>query len=256
MMKINEIIQKELETMGVQEIEDINLINNSLYFIKTKTTAYTYDFEEKKLEESIGIEDANENPSCMFTIEEKNKIAEENLKLVHYVLKSFTNTGIDYDELESIGNLGFVKALNSFDKMKGIRFSTFAINCIVNEILFFLRKEKKHMGNISLNKKLQFDGQGNTFTLEETLEDNQFAEKGIDYKIMKEEEKQSLLKAISKLNDEEQYIMLYRYGVNGHKTKTQKELAEALNMSQANVSKIQRNCLKKLKFILKKEANC
>ena len=73
---------------------------------------------------------------------------------------------------------------------------------------------------------------------------------------MKEEEKQSLLEAISKLNDEEQYIMLYRYGVDGHKTKTQKELAESLNMSQANVSKIQRNCLKKLKFILKKEANC
>lgn len=255
-MKIN-IIEEDLLSKGISNIEEINHINGNLYFIKTENATYTYDSEEKVLEKSDIIEETDENeaPSCMFTVEEKNKIAEENLKLIHYVLKSFSNTGIDYDELESIGYLGFAKALNSFDKMKGIRFSTYAINCIVNEILFFLRKEKKHINNYSLNKELQVDNKGNVLTLEDTIEDTKFSEIGIDYNIMKEEEKQILLKAIKKLDDDEQYIMLYRYGVGGYKAKTQKQLAEELKMSQANISKIQRSCLRKLRFILQKEAN-
>lgn len=256
-MKINYIIKEDLLNKGILNIEEINHINGNLYFIKTKEYTYTYDFEEKILEKSeINDENnGNDNQSCMFTPEEKNKIAEDNLKLIHYVLKSFSNTGIDYEELESIGYLGFAKALNSFDKMKGIRFSTYAINCIFNEILFFLRKEKKHMNNYSLNKELQTDTKGNVITLEETIEDTKFSEIGIDYNLIKEEEKESLLKAIKKLNEDEQYIMLYRYGVGGYKPKTQKQLAEELKMSQANISKIQRNCLKKLRFLLQKEAN-
>lgn len=251
------IIKQELENNGIQNIKEINQINGNLYFIKTENATYTYDIEEKVLEKS----ETNENEetiavhSCMLTNEEKNKIAEENLKLIHYVLKGFSNINIDYEELESVGYLGFAKALNSFDKMKGIRFSTYAINCIMNEVLFFLRKEKKHFNNISLDTKLQTDNKGNVLTIEDTIEDKKFSENGIDFNLMKDEEKKILFNAIKKLNEEEQYIMLYRYGVCGYKAKTQKQLAEELNMSQANVSKIQRNCLRKLRFILQKEAN-
>ena len=103
-----------------------------------------------------------------------------------------------------------------------------------------------------MNKELQKDSKGNTLTLEDTIEDVNFANKGIDFNIMQEEEKQMLLQAISKLDEDEQYIILYRYGIDGRKPKTQNELAKELNMSQANISKLQRNCLKRLKFLLNK----
>lgn len=254
-MRNLDLIKEDLLQRNINEIDDINHINGSLYFIKTKDGTYTYDLDEKTLEKSEEIEEIEGNIFCPFSEDERNKIAEENMKLVHYVLKGFSNINIDYEELESIGYLGFAKAIHSFDKNKKIRFSTFAINCIVNEILFFLRKEKKHLNNISLSKELQTDNKGNTLTLEDTIEDSKFTQMGIDYDLIKNEQKDTLLRAINKLNKEEQYIMLYRYGVGGCKAKTQKQLAKELSMSQANISKIQRNCLKKLKFILQKEAN-
>lgn len=255
MKGIAEKIEKELNALGIEGIQEINQINNNLYFVKTEETVYTYDFEEKTLEMGTVSEEENVQPSCMLTPEEKEKIAEENIKLIHYVLKGFLSTGISYDELESVGDLGFTKALASFDKMKGIRFSTYAINCISNEILFFLRKEKKHLNTVSFNKELLNDNKGNTFTLEDTLEDAKFAEYGVDFNILEEERKNALLKAIKKLNEDEQYIMKYRYGICGCKAKTQRELADELKMSQANISKIQRTCLRKLKFFMQKEAN-
>lgn len=254
-MKVMEQIELELLAKGVESIQEINQINGSLYFIQTDDAIYTYDFEEKTLEAGITSENETEITTCMLTSEEQEKIATENYKLIHYVLKGFQNTGISYDELESVGDLGFAKALASFNKMKGIRFSTYAINCIKNEVLFFLRKEKKHLNTVSFNKELLNDGKGNTFTLEDTLEDTKFSEYGIDHDLLEEEQKSALLRAIKQLNQDEQYIMSYRYGICGLKAKTQKELATEMEMSQANISKIQRNCLKKLKFIMQKEAH-
>lgn len=254
-MKLMEQIELELLAKGVEGIQEINQINRNLYFIQTENAIYTYDFEEKTLEAETNMDEEADTVTCMLTPEEQEKIANENYNLIHYVLKGFQNTGISYDELESVGNLGFAKALASFNKMKGIRFSTYAINCIKNEVLFFLRKEKKHLNTVSFSKELLNDGKGNSFTLEETLEDTKFSELGIDYDLLEEERKSSLLKAIKQLNKDEQYIMSYRYGICGLKAKTQKELAMEMQMSQANVSKIQRNCLKKLKFIMQKEAH-
>lgn len=254
-MKVTEQIELDLKAKGVEDIQEINQINGSLYFIQTKDSIYTYDLDEKTLEAGNTTENETDSATCMLTHEEQEKIANENYKLIHYVLKSFQNTGISYDELESVGDLGFSKALASFDKMKGIRFSTYAINCIKNEVLFFLRKEKKHLNVVSFNKELLSDGKGNTFTLEDTLEDTKFSEYGIDHDLLEEEQKSALLRAIKQLNSDEQYIMSYRYGICGLKAKTQKELATEMKMSQANVSKIQRNCLKKLKFIMQKEVN-
>lgn len=255
-MKTENDIKLILTNKGLSEIEYINFINNSLYFVKTKESAFTYDVDTDNLEESFNLQSDNEEDDEIFkfTEEEKNKVAEENLALVHYVLKGFSNTGIDYDELEGAGNLGFAKALNSFNKNKGIRFATYAINCITNEILFFLRKEKKHIINtVSMQKELNFDNKGNPLTIEDTLEDEEFSRKGIEYNLFQEENKKMILRVIQKLNDEEQYIILHRYGINGTKEKTQKQLADELNMSQANISKLQRICIKKLKFLIQKE---
>lgn len=257
-MKSATIIEKvgaEVASLINENVKDINLINNTLYFIQTENTTYTYDWESKILEESLlDLKDDNSTVICKLTNDEKAKIAEENMALIHYVLKGIVNSGIDYDELESVGYLGLAKALDSFDKMKGFRFATYAINCITNEVLFFLRKEKKHIVyDVSLQKELMCDKKGNSLTLEDTLEDTNFEKKGIDGNILDEERKTMLLDAICKLNDEEQYIMLYRFGLDGRKKKTQKIIAQDLNMSQANISKIQKSCLRDLKLILQKD---
>ena len=248
-------IEEELLNRGLVNINFINHINGNLYFIQTEENTYSYDYEEKTLEKSEEFDKDNGTIYCPFTEEEKAKIAEENLNLIHYVIRGFSNINIDYEELESVGYVGLAKALNSFDKKKGIRFSTFAINCIMNEVLFFLRKEKKHLTNVSLSSELHFDNKGKTITIEDTLEDEKLEELGIDYNLLQLEQQKIILNAFSVLNKEEQYIMINRYGLNGHNVKTQKQLATELNMSQANISKIQRNCLKRLKFNLQKEAH-
>lgn len=248
-------IEEELLNKGLTNINFVNHINGDLYFIQTDTNTYTYDYKEKTLEKSEEFDTNKGKTCCPFSNEEKSKVAEENLNLIHYVIRGFSNIDIEYEELESVGYIGLAKALNSFDKMKGIRFSTFAINCIMNEVLFFLRKERKHLTNISLSSELHFDNDGKVVTIEDTLEDEKSREFGIDYNLIQKEKQEMLLDAISVLNDEEQYIMISRYGLNGMKVKTQKQLANELNMSQANISKIQRSCLKRLRFNLQKKAN-
>ena len=233
---------------------DVNLINNTLYFIQATQKTYTYDLETKILEEGTSVGTESSTNVCCLTPDEKNKIAKENMTLIHYVLKGLNNTGIDYDELESVAYVGFAKALDTFDKLKGVRFATYAVNCITNEVFFFLRKEKKHLlFDVSLQKEYNNDSKGKAVTLEETLEDVNFSKKGIDGNLIHEENANSLLRAISRLDETEQYIMLHRYGINKNEEKTQKQLAEELNMSQANISKIQKTCLKKLKLFLHKE---
>lgn len=191
-----------------------------------------------------------------LTMEEKNKIAEENLPLIHYVLKSLNNTGISYDELFSVGMVGYAKALDSYDKSRDVKFSTYAINCIKNEVLFFLRKENKHsMNTTSLNKILSVDKNGNDLQLEEIMADEKMGEKGLEDMILEDENRKILFKAMEHLKEEERFILIYRFGLDRGIIKTQKEIADTINMSQANVSKIQKNCLQKLKLILRKEMN-
>jgi RNA polymerase sporulation-specific sigma factor len=251
--KINSII-KELETQGLTGVEEVNHINGSLYFVRTKDNAYTYDSVEQKIESCIIEIDADNNvESCKLTEEEKERFANENFKLIRYVIKGFPNINLDYDEMESIGYLGFAKALSSFDKMKGIRFSTFAINCISNEILFFLRKEKKHMGLLSINQEVLTDKEGASMKLEDTLEDTKMMD-GVDADLLRAEGSNELLDVISQLKPVEQYVIMHKYGISGFDVMTQKQLARTLKMSQANVSKIQRDSLKRLNFLMKKKS--
>lgn len=189
-----------------------------------------------------------------LTDEEKNQIAEDNIALVHYVLKGLHNTHVSYDELFSAGMVGYAKALDSFNKANGAKFSTYAINCIRNEVLFFLRKENKYNQNTtSLNKILSVDKNGNNLQLEEIMSDEQMGEKSLEDLILDDENKEVLLKALKYLKEEERFILIYRFGLDRGIIKTQKEIADEINMSQANVSKIQKNCLQKLRLILRKD---
>lgn len=189
-----------------------------------------------------------------LTQEEKEILAEENMSLVHYVANKFRNTRLPYDDLYGAALLGFTKALNSFDSERGAKFSTYAVNCMKNEIRFFLRKERKQSEHtVSYNLVLSTDKNGNDFELYNILADKSDESADMLELMITKENSNSVIKAIEQLSETEQYIMKHRYGINGAKFKTQKEIADEINMSQANVSKIQKNSLKKLKKILYEE---
>lgn len=191
-----------------------------------------------------------------LTEEEKNQLAEENMQLVHYVANKFRNTKLMYDDLYGAALLGFTKALNAYDSERGAKFSTFAVNCMKNEIRFFLRKERRQSDNtVSYNLVLSQDKNGNDFELYDILRDKTDENSDVQEAIIMEENRKATLEAISKLSELEQYIINHRYGLNGCEFKTQKEIAEEVNMSQANVSKIQKNCIKKIKKYLYEDYN-
>jgi RNA polymerase sporulation-specific sigma factor len=181
----------------------------------------------------------------LLTSEEKDVMSRENMGLLHYVAQSFSNVNLPHDELVSIGSVGYTKALNTYDSEKGAKFSTYATNCIKNEILYFLRKEKKHMLNdISTNYALHTDNKGKDFLLEDTLsvDNGNYVE---DY-IMFKEDVNLLMEAIDELPEREQFIIKNRYGLLGGQPLTQYQLAKRLRMSQANISKIEQGIMKKL----------
>lgn len=192
----------------------------------------------------------------LLTEEEKNTIAEENMKLVYYVVKNFQNSGIPYDELASIAIVGYAKALNAYDTSRDVKFSTYAVNCIRNEILFFLRKEKGHMkNNISMNTILSMDKNGNNLSLEDTVSNKDNNETTLEQDVLVADDVKFLHLALEHLNEKEKYIMTYRYGLDRGIVKTQKDIASHIGMSQANVSKMEKNILEKVKKILRDEYN-
>ncbi|WCF11727.1 sigma-70 family RNA polymerase sigma factor (plasmid) [Paenibacillus thiaminolyticus] len=188
----------------------------------------------------------------LLTDEEKKQIAEENLSLVFYVVKMFNNSGVPYDELVSIAMVGYAKALNAFDTERNVKFSTYSINCIKNEILFFLRKERNHVRNsVSINSVLSTDKNGNSLSIEETVSGMNKDERSLEDEIILTEDIDLLRQALSHLTEKEQFIITYRYGLDRGIIKTQREIADRIQMSQANVSKLEKNILEKIRRILK-----
>lgn len=190
---------------------------------------------------------------CLFlTPEEKNKLAEENFNIIHYVAKNFSNTGLGHDELVSIGSVGFVKALNTYTEKKGAKFSTYAVVCVRNEILHFLRREKKHVDNTVLSGNTVYsDGEGGVLTIEDTLSNEMNNEAFVEDVILLNEDIEILMNAIRKLPKRDQFIIINRYGIGGRKVMTQEEIGKTLGMSQANVSKLEQNIIKELNSLLK-----
>lgn len=184
-----------------------------------------------------------------YTDEEADDIAVENEKLVYYVANRFRSSGVSIEELSSVGFYGYAKAIKTFDKNRNVKFSTYAINVIKNEICYFLRKENKHRSkNVSLNKILSTDQSGNPFELTDILDDVDTP--AVEEQIITDDRLRILLEIIDRLPEKERYIILNRFELMGNKKKTQKEISEEINMSQANVSKLQKNAIRKIKFYL------
>lgn len=178
-------------------------------------------------------------------------MATNNIKTVYYVVQKFRNNNTDYDELVSVGMMGYAKALDKFSPVRGIKFATFAIHCIYNEILFYLRKENKiKQNNVSINTKLSIDKNGNDLVLEDIVPDTN---PDPDESLQQDDTKNTLIEALRNLSATERYIIIYRYGIDRGIILTQKDIAQKLDMSQANISKIEKNSLDKLKELLQNQ---
>ncbi len=174
----------------------------------------------------------------------KNKLIEHNLRLVVFLAKKYENTGYDIEDLVSIGSIGLIKGINTYKLDKNIKLATYASRCISNEILMFLRKNKKRRGEISFEDALNYDSDGNELHLEDILGTE------IDFVPNEYEQilnKEVLEKEINSLEPREQEIMTLRYGLNNTEEFTQKEVAEKLGISQSYISRIEKKVIKKLK---------
>ena len=176
--------------------------------------------------------------------EARNLLIEKNLRLVAHVSKKYANTNIEQDDLISIGTIGLIKGINSFNVDKGARLSTYVSRCIDNEILMYLRATKKLSAEVYLNDTIGKDKDDNIVTLEEVLEnDERSIEEIVDLK-MKVKKLYKKMKEV--LKDRERTIIELRFGLNGQKPKTQHEIAESMGISRSYVSRIETKAIGKL----------
>ncbi|HHV44967.1 MAG TPA: RNA polymerase sporulation sigma factor SigE [Firmicutes bacterium] len=172
----------------------------------------------------------------------RGTLIEHNLRLVVYIARKFDNTGVGIEDLVSIGTIGLIKAVNTFDPTKNIKLATYASRCIENEILMFLRRNSKTRAEISIDEPLNSDWDGNELLLSDVLG----CDGNISKAIEEEVDRQLLSNALSKLTAREQTIMELRFGLNQQKEKTQKEVADLLGISQSYISRLEKKILNKL----------
>ena len=174
----------------------------------------------------------------------RKELIEHNLRLVVYVARKFENTGVATEDLVSIGSIGLIKAINTFNTDKNIKLATYASRCIENEILMFLRKIHNQKTEVSLNEPLNTDWDGNELLLSDILgTDSDDGYKNIEDEV----DKQLLLSAISRLSSRERLIMELRFGLSGREEKTQKEVADMLGISQSYISRLEKRIIERLK---------
>jgi len=178
----------------------------------------------------------------------RSKLIEHNLRLVVFLSKKYENTGVDLEDLVSIGTIGLIKGVNTYKLDKNIKLATYASRCIDNEILMFLRKNKKRRGEVSFEDSLSYDSEGNELHLEDILgTDSDIVTRGIE----EETDKKELYREIEKLNERDKEIMVLRYGLFNHEEMTQKDVAEKLGISQSYISRIEKKVIRKLKSLTK-----
>ncbi|HIZ66244.1 MAG TPA: RNA polymerase sporulation sigma factor SigE [Candidatus Blautia pullicola] len=193
-------------------------------------------------EEALRLKELEEDNSQ----EAKSCLIEHNLRLVVYIAKKFDNTGVGVEDLISIGTIGLIKAINTFNPVKKIKLATYASRCIENEILMYLRRNSKTKMEVSIDEPLNVDWDGNELLLSDILG----TDEDVIYKDIESEVERKLLgKAIGKLSKREQTIVRLRFGINmpDGREKTQKEVADLLGISQSYISRLEKRIMKRLK---------
>lgn len=174
----------------------------------------------------------------------KDKLVEHNLRLVVFLAKKFESSGVDMEDLVSVGTIGLIKAINSFKVEKQIKLATYASRCIENEILMYLRKLSKRKAELSLDEPLNVDGEGNELLLADILGTDGDA---IYNHVENQVERQLLEEGLARLSKREQQIIEMRFGLDGEDERTQKEVADLLGISQSYISRLEKKIINRLK---------
>ena len=237
-MKILEFVKNSICTICAKYINEENEIEYlPIFYIagsQTLPPPLSPEEEEKMIEQL-----SQEN-----NLQARQTLVERNLRLVVYIAKKFENTGIGIEDLISIGTIGLMKGVNTFNSDKKIKLATYASRCIENEILMFLRKSNKIKGEVSIDEPLNKDGDGNELLLSDVLG----TDPDITSRNLEDEVDKTLLRAsILKLNNREKDIMEMRFGFKTGKEKTQKEVADELGISQSYISRLEKKRINKMK---------
>lgn len=179
----------------------------------------------------------------------REKLIVHNLRLVVYISKKFENSGVNIEDLVSIGTIGLIKSVNTFKADKNIKLATYSSRCIENEILMYLRKINQQKGDISLDEPLNVDWDGNELLLSDVLGSDGLE---INYNVEDEDEKRLLHICMDFLSEREKLIMSMRFGMNGQSEHTQKEVADILGISQSYISRIEKKIILQLKKEIEK----
>ena len=208
--------------------------SNNIYYINGSETlpAPLSQEEEEFMIQNIQAEEA------------RDVLIEHNLRLVAYIAKRFENTGANIEELISIGTVGLIKAISTFNSDKNIKLATYASRCIENEILMFIRKSMTHKREISIDEPLSVDWDGNELLLSDILgSDSDVVTKDME----DDEERRIVREAVSNLNDRERIIVELRFGLGSGRELTQKEVADALGISQRYISRLENKIMGRLR---------
>ena len=179
--------------------------------------------------------------------EAKDKLIEHNLRLVVFLSKKYENTGVDLEDLVSIGTIGLIKGIQTFQTGKNIKLATYASRCIDNEILMHLRKNKKLKTEVSIDASLSFDAEGNELHLEDVLGTDPDV---VTKEIEEENDKKIMLEEVMKLKPRDRDIIVLRYGLLGNDELTQKEVADKLGISQSYISRTEKKVIKRLRTVV------
>ena len=230
------IIKDKIKSIYLKMIKLLGLDESMIYYIAgaDKLPAPLDSKEEQELLEKLMQKDK----------EARNILIERNLRLVVYIAKKFESSGVNIEDLISIGTIGLMKAINSYNLEKNIKLASYASRCIENEILMYLRKNNKIKTEVSIDEPINTDSEGNDLSLADILgTDNDSIFKSIE----ENDNKKVLLCAIKKLNNREKMIMQLRYGFDGVEELTQKEVADKLGISQSYISRIEKKVINTLK---------
>lgn len=227
--KLRELISRILRFLGITAPCEVDYISSG----ETLPSPMTPEEEARALKEyAEGSEEA------------RLKLIERNLRLVVYIAKRFDNTGVDLEDLISIGTIGLIKAVSSFKPDKNIKLATFASRCIENEILMHLRKTSRLKTEVSLDEPLNVDWEGNVLLLSDVLGTEPDA---IYRDVERSAEREMLRESFSRLPERERKIVELRFGLGGKEEMTQKEIAEMMGISQSYISRLEKKIVSSLK---------
>lgn len=206
------------------------LLNKNVIFYVGKADVLPEPLSREKEEEYLCLSEQGDQKA-------KDILIEHNLRLVVFLAKKYENTGVDLEDLVSIGTIGLIKGINTFHRGKNIKLATYASRCIDNEILMYLRKNKKTKTEVSIDASLSYDSEGNELHLEDVLgTEDDIVTKSIE----DEDDKKIMIEEIKRLNKRDRDILILRYGLFGVEEKTQKEVADMLGISQSYISRIEK----------------